>query len=412
MKQNYRAYEPEQPYLLPPTLQEWLPANHLAYFISDTVEQLDLRRFKVSYGGHGKDGTLPYHPTMLVKVMLYGYATGVFSSRQIERKLREDIAFRLLGAENFPSYRTIARFRKENLAAFSGIFSQVVAIAQEAGLAKVGMVAIDGSKVHANASKHKAMSYGRMKEEEARIKAEIKALLEKAEAIDEAEADEEEVSIPEELSRRESRLKAIQAAKERLEKRLDADKLTEKSQENFTDPDSRIMKTSGGFEQCYNAQIAVDAGTQIIVAAEITQAPNDKQQLIPVMQAVSAETGVLPEEVTADAGYISEENCNKLEDLGVTGYVAIGRESKEAGGINPEHKATRRMGRRLKGKRGKKKYAKRKAIVEPVFGWAKAVLGFRQFLLRGLTSVTAEWRMVCAALNLRRLSACLVWRTA
>ena len=353
---------------------------------------------------------MPYHPAMLVKVMLYGYATGVFSSRQIERKLKEDIAFRLLGAGNFPTYRTIARFRKENLAAFSGLFSQVVAIAQESGLVKLGMVAIDGTKIHANASKHKTMSYGRMKEEESRLRAEIKALVDKAEAIDKAEADEEDVSIPEELSRRESRLKAIKAAKERLENRVAAEKLTEKSQENFTDPDSRIMKTSGGFEQCYNAQIAVDKETQIIVVAEITQACNDKQQLIPVTQAIEVESGQLPEEVTADSGYSSEENCKNLEDLEIRGYIALGRDNKKASEINQEHEATRRMARRLNGKRGKKKYAQRKGIVEPVFGWAKAVLGFRQFLLRGKVAVTAEWRLVCAALNLRRLGARLVWR--
>lgn len=411
MNQKYRAYEPDQPYLLPPSLQEWLPSNHLAYFISETVEQLELREFRVSYGGHGKDGTLAYHPAMLVKVILYGYATGVFSSRQIERKLKEDIAFRLLGAGNFPTYRTIARFRKENLGAFSDIFSQVVAIAQEAGLVKLGLVAIDGSKIHANASKHKAMSYGRMKEDEERLKAEIEALIDKAEATDAAEVNEEEVSIPEELSRRESRLKAIQEAKKRLEQRVEEKQLTAKSQENFTDPDSRIMKTSGGFEQCYNAQIAVDAEAQIIVAAEVTQAANDKQQLTPVTNAIEAETGELPDEITADSGYHSEENCKKLEDLEVRGYIVRGRENKGSGKINEEHKASRRMARRLKGKRGKKKYAKRKAIVEPVFGWAKSVLGFRQFLLRGLPNVGAEWRLVCAALNLRRLSTRMVWQT-
>lgn len=409
---RYRPYAPEQPYLMPPSLEEWLPSDHLAYFISDTVDQLNLRGFKVQYGGAGKDRTLPYHPSMLVKVTLYAYATGVFASRQIERKLKEDIAFRVLGAGNFPSYRTIARFRKENLSAFSGVFSQIVGIAKEAGLVKLGLVAIDGSKVHANASKHKAMSYGRLGEEEARLEAEIKDLFEKAEAADEADAHEEEMNIPEELLRRETRLEAIKAANGRLEERQSGKKLTEKSQENFTDPDSRIMKTSAGFEQCYNAQVGVDAEAQIIVAAEVTQAANDKQQLIPVTQAVEVETGELPERVTADSGYCSEQCCKNLEDLEVKGYVRPGREGKEPHTIDTEKEATRRMAYRVTGKRGKKIYAKRKAIVEPVFGWVKNVLGFRQFLLRGLDAVQAEWRLVCAALNLRRLSVRLEWKIA
>ena len=409
MKTRYRPYTPEQTYLLPPSLQEWLPTGHLSYFISDTVDQLNLRKFKVSYSGKGKDGTVPYDPRMLIKVLLYGYSSGVFSSRRIEKKIYEDVAFRMLAAGNFPSYRTIARFRKENLKAFSDVFTQVVAIAQEAGLVKLGLVAIDGTKIHANASKHKAMSYGRMKEDEERLKGEIKELLARAEAVDAAEENEEDEHIPDELTRRESRLQAIKDAKERLEKRIPKENRTDKSQENFTDPDSRIMKTGGGFEQCYNAQAVVDAEAQIIVAAEVTQAPNDKQQLIPMVEATEAETGELPTDVAADTGYMSEENCVSLENANVRGFIPERRENKKQRQVNADRPAAGRMARRLRGKRGKKKYALRKTIVEPVFGWVKSVLGFRQFLLRGVENVHAEWRLVCTAVNLFRLSHRMKW---
>ena len=409
MKTRYRPYTPEQTYLLPPSLQEWLPTGHLSYFISDTVDQLNLRKFKVSYSGKGKDGTVPYDPRMLIKVLLYGYSSGVFSSRRIEKKIYEDVAFRMLAAGNFPSYRTIARFRKENLKAFSDVFTQVVAIAQEAGLVKLGLVAIDGTKIHANASKHKAMSYGRMKEDEERLKGEIKELLARAEAVDAAEENEEDEQIPDELTRRESRLQAIKDAKERLEKRIPKENRTDKSQENFTDPDSRIMKTGGGFEQCYNAQAVVDAEAQIIVAAEVTQAPNDKQQLIPMVEATEAETGELPTDVAADTGYMSEENCVSLENANVRGFIPERRENKKQRHVNVDRPAAGRMARRLRGKRGKKKYALRKTIVEPVFGWVKSVLGFRQFLLRGVENVHAEWRLVCTAVNLFRLSHRMKW---
>lgn len=365
--------------------------------------------FKVSYRGQGKDGTLPYHPALLVKLMLYAYSVGVFSSRQIERKIREDIAFRVLSAENYPSYRTIARFRKENLEAFSELFTQVVRIAAEAGLVNMGFIAVDGSKVHANASKHKAMSYGRMREEENRIEAEIKALVEKAQAADEAEQEEGGVSIPEELSRRQDRLQVIRDAEKRLERRVCAEKLTENSQENFTDPDSRIMKVQGGFEQCYNTQVAVDSESQVIVAAEVTQDANDKRQLVPLVRKVEKETGELPKEVAADSGYCSEQNLENLDNLKVRGYISCAQEGKRANIDKEKFPATGKMACRLRKKRGKQKYAKRKGIVEPVFGWVKSVLGFRQFLLRGLKAVSAEWRLVCAALNLRRLSERIKW---
>lgn len=414
MNQSYRPYTPLQSYLLPPSLQDWLPSDHLCYFIMDTVAELELSKFKVRYGGKGGDGNIPYDPRMLVGVLLYGYATGVFSSRAIGRKLHEDIAFRVIAAGNFPSHRTIARFRMENLEAFSSTFTQVVQIAREVGLVTLGLVAIDGSKVHANASKHKAMSYGRMKEEEVRLKGEIDALLKKAQEADEEEGDDDDdPNIPEELSLREKRLETIKAAKQRLEERVSEEKLSDTSQENFTDPQSRIMKTGKGFEQCYNAQVAVDEEAQIIVAAEVVQDTNDKQQLVPLLEAIEEECGSLPVAVTSDAGYRSEENFQTLEEREVRGYVALGREGvKQTVKEREKNPATCRMERRLEGKRGKAQYAKRKGIVEPVFGWIKGGLKFRQFLLRGVKKVNAEWRLLCAALNLRRMSERMQWKFA
>jgi transposase len=413
MKSSYRSYAPHQDYLLPPSLQDWLPDNHLCYFIMDTVGQLNLKRFKVSYRGNGGDGNVPYGPKLLISVLLYAYATGVFSSRQIERKLYEDIAFRILGAGNFPSYRTIARFRSENLGAFSDVFTQVVTIAREAGLVKLGLVAIDGTKMQANASKHKAMSYGRMREEEEKIKWEIAELLKKAEETDETDQDDDGPNIPEELSRRETRLQTIKAAKERLEKRIPEQERSEKSQENFTDPESRIMKTPKGFEQCYNAQAAVDETAQIIVAAEVVQDANDKRQLTPMVQAVEKECGSVPKAVTSDAGYRSEENFLQLEEQRIKGYVSLGREGAPVFGEGKrEYPATSRMARRLNGTRGKNLYARRKGIVEPVFGWMKGALKFRQFSLRGLHKVQGEWRLLCAAVNLSRMSVRIKWKIA
>lgn len=408
---------------MPPSLQDWLPEGHLAYFISDTVEQLDLRGFREKYQAGG-DGTLPYEAAMLVKVLLYGYSTGVFSSRKIEKKLHEDVAFRVLGANNFPVYRTIARFRLEHGEALQKLFTQVVHIAQEVGLVKLGLIAVDGSKVKANASKHKAMRYGRMTEE-VKLEQEIKNLLRQAEAVDAAEdarygADKRGDEIPEELRRRKDRLAVIQAAKTRLELRHreeqnkqgkddDDSEPPSKKQENFTDPESRIMKTANGFEQCYNTQIAVEDESRLIVAAEVTQDPNDKKQLLPTVAAVKKECAEYPDEALADSGYRSEEALRGLEKRGITGYVAFGREQQETPDIDAEYPATARMARRLKGKRGDAKYRKRKSIIEPVFGWIKQALGFRSFLLRGLKNVRNEWRLLCAALNLKRMSSMMVW---
>ena len=420
MGTHYREYQPKQSLLLPPSLQDWLPEGHLAYFISDTVEEFDLNEFRAKYQESG-DGALPYEPALLVKVLLYGYANGVFSSRRIEKKLHEDVAFRVLGANNFPSYRTIARFRLEHGEALQKLFTQVVHIAQEAGLVKLGLIAVDGSKVKANASKHRAMSYGRMKTEDGKLEQEIKDLLKQANAVDAAEdarygADTRGDEIPEELRRRQDRLAVIQAAKARVEQRHreeqskdDGSEPPAKKQDNFTDPESRIMKTANGFEQCYNTQIAVEDESRLIVAAEVTQEPNDKKQLLPTMAAVKKECGEYPEETLADSGYRSEEALRGLEKRDITGYVALGREQEETPNISAEYPATARMARRLKGKRGDAKYRKRKSMVEPVFGWIKQALGFRSFLLRGLKNVRNEGRLLCTALNLKRMSSMLAW---
>ena len=434
---KFRPYAPDQSYLLPPSPKDWLPAGHLAFFISDTVDQLDLTGFLKGYSPDIR-GEKGYHPAMLLKVHMYGYCTGVFSSRQIKKRMVEDVAFRMLAAGNEPSHRSIRRFRQENLPEFVKLFVKVVEIAQEAGLVKGALLAVDGTKVKANASKHKAMSYERMCEEEKRLKEEIAELLADAEEIDEEEdlefgpdicGDE----VAEDLKDDKKRLEKIRAAKRRIEERQrqkdaengrhpdDTDGTSgkreptrkfgqpaPKAQDNFTDPQSRIMKTSsGGFDQCYNAQIAVDSKADIIVANDVSQCAADSGQLLPMVKQVEKNTGEVPEKVLADAGYRAEGEFRKLEKKGVVALVSLGREGKPA--PESELPATKRMAHRLSTKRGKDLYKKRKGIVEPMFGLIKRVLGFRQFLLRGHAKVKAEWALVCTALNLRRMSTRMVW---
>jgi transposase len=434
---SYRPYEPQQEMLLPASLQDWLPKGHLAYFIGDTVDALNLKAFYARYEGGGSRNQ-PFHPAMMVKVLVYGYATGVFSSRKIERRLHEDLAFRMLGAGNFPRHRTIRDFRALHLKELADLFVQVVKLAQEMGLVKLGTVAIDGTKIKANASRHKAMSYERMQQAEAELKAQIDALLERAKTADAAEANEPEVDIPAEIQRREDRLEAITEARERIEKRQrDADiergrspddeckprdeegkpcggrykrefgAPEPKAQDNFTDPDSRIMKRAGGgFDASYNAQTAVDEQALIIVAAELCNNAADVGQLVPMLEAVKNNTGQAPEQALADAGYRSEDNFKALSDSGTELVVAMGREGKRCAEVDA-HKSphTAVMAAKLQTDAGKAAYRKRKWIAEPPNGWIKSVLGFRQFSLRGLHRVQAEFKLVCLALNLRRMSA-------
>jgi transposase len=429
MAANYLPYEPRQMLLLPQAMQDWLPEGHLAHFISDTVDTLDLGAFHARYD---KDGprNQPFHPAMMVKVLVYGYATGVFSSRKMARKLHEDVAFRVLAAGNFPAHRTIRDFRAFHLKELSELFVQVVRLAREMGLVKLGTIAVDGTKVKANASRHKAMSYGHMLKAEAELKAQIDGLLKRAQQADEAERNEPELDIPAEIARREARLAAITEARQRLEQRQrDADLERgrdpddkprgggqykrefgvpeDKAQDNFTDPDSRIMpRAGGGFDASYNAQTAVDDAAHIIVAAELTNNASDAGELPTVLQAVKDNLGTLPEQALADTGYKAETVFEALADSGCDLVVALGREGKQVLRFDPQRSPhTAAMAAKLQTDKGKAAYRRRKWIAEPPNGWIKNVLGFRQFSLRGLHRVQAEWKLVCLALNLRRMAA-------
>ncbi len=435
MAANYLPYEPQQMMLLPETLQEWLPEGHLAHFIGDAIDGLDLGAFHARYD---KDGprNQPFHPAMMVKVLVYGYATGVFSSRKIARKLHEDVAFRVLAARNFPAHRTIRDFRALHLKELSDLFVQVVRLARELGLVKLGTIAVDGTKVKANASRHKAMSYAHMLKTEAELKAQIAALLNKARAADEAEKNEPELDIPAEIARRQDRLDAIAAARARLQARQseadiergrsdDDDQRPrgpdgkpkggrysrafgvpkDKAQDNFTDPDSRIMpRAGGGFDPAYNAQTAVDDKAHIIVAAELINNASDARELPAMVEAVKETLGAYPGQTLADAGYRSEAVFAALAgrtDL----VVAIGREGKEHRAINEVSlPLTAAMAQKMKTLEARDAYRRRKWLAEPPNGWIKNVLGFRQFSLRGLQNVQAEWKLVCLALNLRRMA--------
>ena len=430
MGKSYRPYYPDEELLLPPSLRDWLPENHLAYFVSDVADNLDLSGMDAVYGNE-KRGQPPYDPLMMTKVLLYGYCVGVFSSRRIERRLVEDIAFRVLAAGNQPNFRTVSDFRKIHLGTLEGLFEQVLKIALEAGAMKVGRVAVDGTKVKANASKHKAMSYDRMQEKEKQLKAEVKQLLAQAEAADAAEdqqygKDRRGDELPAELQRRETRIKKIQEAKRAVEQRARDKAVAEgadpkqatpkdKDQNNFTDPQSRIMKGADGIVQAYNAQAAVEPKLQLIVGQTVTQAANDKEQLMPMLATMEEQSGQRPDDVLADSGYCSEKNLEALDSeenpqRRIDGYIATERqkhdEYKEPCPKGPLPKgATRvdRMRRKLKTKAGKAVYAARKAIVEPVFGQIKQARGFRQFLLRGIDKVRGEWSMVCLTHNILKM---------
>jgi len=428
MSKTFRPYEPEQPFLLPASLKEWLPADHLAYFISDVVDQLDLAEIMDSYEREER-GYPPYHPRMMVKVLLYAYCIGVPTSRKIAGRLEEDIAFRVLAANNTPDFRTISDFRKDHLKALAGLFLQVLKLCQKAGLVRLGHVALDGTKIKANASKHKAMSYKRMKEEEARLEREIGELLKNAEVTDKEEdrrygKNKRGDELPQELAFRESRLKKIREAREALE--AEAKQAAEKNekkddqngqpkdkdQRNFTDATSKIMPVSGGkaFIQAYNAQAAVDSAKQIIVAAETNNKPTDKGQAEPMMAKVEENAGRLPNQMSADAGYFSSETVTTLTKMGIDVYIPPNRIShtdfrqpSPRGRIPSGLSVADRMRRKLKTKKGRQIYGLRKELPEPVFGQIKQVRGFRQFLLRGLEKVSGEWKVICTGHNLLKL---------
>jgi transposase len=444
----FRPYNFDQLLLLPPDMTHWLPQDHLVYFIRDVVGQMDLSAIYASYDG-SQGGYPAYHPEMMVALLIYAYCVGVASSRKIEKATYELIPFRVLTADQHPDHDTVAEFRRRHLEALAALFVQVLRLCQKAGLVKLGHVSLDGTKVRANASKHKAMSYARMEKSVVKLEAEVKRLIAEAEATDEVEdgqygkgrrGDE----LPEELRFKQGRLSRIKEAKEVLEReareqgqreRLDQEKKRQdrevsgdrrgrppkapsekpdgRAQYNFTDPESRIMKDGAtkSFEQSYNCQAAVDAHCQVIVATGVSQEANDKGELKPVVEKLKANLdGAKPGRMTTDNGYFSEENVTYLAQEQIDGYVATGRIKHgnnplpvPRGRIPKDASLKERMSRKLRTIKGRAIYAKRKEISEPVFGQIKQVRGFRQFLLRGLSKVSAEWDLICLGHNLLKL---------
>ena len=442
---KYRTYEREQLYLLPPSLREWLPEGHLAYFIVDVMEELDLSGIYASYEKERR-GQPPYDPKVMIALLLYAYCVGSPSSRKIERRSYEDVGFRVVAANQHPDHDTIADFRKRHLKALSSLFLQVLELCRKAKLVKLGHVALDGTKVKANASKHKAMSYGRMKKERKRLEATVKEMLERAEKVD----TEEDVrygkgvrgdELPEELRKRKGRLANIreamreleQEAKERVqeeEKEYQAKKQTwenrkerrggrpptppskkvpNKKQCNFTDSDSRIMPKRKEWVQGYNCQAAVDGEAQVVVAVGVTQETQDKRQLEPMVEAIKKNNGgKLPRRLSADNGYFNQAQMERVEE-DVDLYIATERlkhgEKPTAARGRPPNNETymQKMRRKLRTQKGREVYARRKAVVEPVFGQMKHARGLQHFLLRGLDQVDAEWTMWCMTHNLLKL---------
>lgn len=393
MPTTYRPYAPDPLLLLPASLKEWLPEAHLASFVSNTVEAPNLRAFHARYEGDGRRRQ-PFDPSMRVKVLVYAYASGVFSSRKVAGRLEEDVAFRVLGSGNFPAHRTIREFRQLHLAEFSALFVQIVQLAREAGLVKLGRIGIDGTKFKANASKRKAMRHGRMLAQEQRLKI-TQAAKARLEARQREQDEKDGRSMDDDGQTRGpggGRCKRAFGVPE------------DKAQDNFTDPQSRIMKTADGFQQGYNAQAAVDEDSHVIVATGLTDCAADVHQLLPMIDATMRNTGTAPAMTLADSGYASEDNFAALEAKHLTACVALAREGKTIRPIDPQrHPATQRMAERLATPEGKDHYRRRKFIPEPVFGWAKQALGFRQFSVRSRDAVTGEWNLVCLALNLRRM---------
>jgi len=444
---NFRPIDRDTGFLLPPSVDEWLPERHLARFVVEVVAGLDLRAMTGSYRGSGEAS---YHPELLLGVIIYGYATGVFSSRKLERATYDSVAFRFIAANEHPDHDTIAAFRQRFLKQIEALFVQVLGVAREMGVLKLGTVALDGTKIRANASRHSALSYEHAGKIEAQLRTEVADLMAKAEAADQADVPEG-MSIPEELARREARLAAIGRARATIEARAKERHAREQAehdakmaqraaktaatgkrtsgpvpqppvegplptdQVNLTDEESRIMPVAGGgFEQCYNAQAVVAAGSLLVVAADVTQAPNDKQQLEPMLDKIAdlpAELGNVGE-LLADNGYFSEGNASACAAAGIDPVIAMGREAHNptlderfAAAPPPPQDPTplEAMDHRLKTPEGKKLYALRKQIPEPVFGIIKSVLGFRQFLLRGLDHVRGEWSLVTMAWNIKRM---------
>jgi transposase len=420
---TFRPYDPEQMLLMPPSLSDWVPEGHLARGVSDLVDTLDLSAIEDTYTE--ERGYPPYHPRMMVKLLMYGYCTGTYSSRRIADKLIDSVAFRFLAAGNQPDFRTVSDFRKNHGQALEGLFDQVLEVCQKAGLVKLGKVAIDGTKIKANASKHKAMSYGRMKQKESELKRQVREMLKRAEQIDKEEdrlygRDKTGNELPEEFARADTRLKKIREAKAALEAEARAKAIErgkdpddtippDKAQRNFTDPDSKIQKTKDGYIQGYNAQVAVDDTFQVIVSQHVTPTAPDVNELVPAMDSIKKRLGRKPKAVLADAGYWSEKNVEALGNRRIDAYIATqrqkhGEESPPVKGRLPAGLSLRQtMARKLRTVAGRKVYSRRKVIVEPVFGQIKQARGFRQFLRRGVANVRHEWALVCTAHNILKL---------
>lgn len=445
---NFRPIDRHTGYLLPPSLDEWLPQDHLARFIVEVVDGLDLGAMERAYGGRG---SAAYHPSLLLSLLLYGYATGVFSSRRIERATYDSVAFRFIAAGAHPDHDTLANFRRRFLGELAELFVQVLEVAQEMKLLKLGTISLDGTKIHANASRHSALSHGHIEKLEEQLRGEVQELLALAEQADQT-ALPDGLSLPEEIQRREARLEAMAQAKAKIEARAQARHEREQvqyqaklaareakqnktgkkpggrppkppeagpkaqDQINLTDEESRIMPVpGGGFEQAYNAQAGVDTDSLLVVAPAVTQACNDKEQIEPMLSRLEA----LPESLgkadilLADTGYFSAANVKACEKAGLDPLIAVKREDhhssplerfSEPAPLAEQATPVQRMAHKLKTQAGRAAYALRKQTVEPVFGIIKSVFGFRQFSLRGLAGVRGEWSLVCLAWNLKRMA--------
>lgn len=443
---NVITAERNQMMLLPPSINEWLPDNHLASYVADVVDHLDLSKLEQQYKGSGKAS---YSPQLMVSLLFYGYATGVFSSRKIEMATWDSVAFRYLAGNTHPDHDTIATFRRRFIKDLKGLFFQILVLAREMGLAKIGTVSIDGTKVKANASKHKAMSWGYAQQLEKQLRQEIKTLFKKAAAADHQD-EQDGPDFPEEIAIRQKRLAKIEEAKRALEERArqrhdEAMKCHEermrqredernrtgrnfggkppeppvasgpekKDQHNFTDADSRIMKSKGSFEQCFNAQAAVDVEDMLIVGTSLSNNAADAQTLQDTLASVESNTHDKPGVALADAGYMSDDNVAFCEEENIDPYFAVGRDKHNAPlkqrltknrqapkGLSPVRK---HMWKKVHHEFGKELYKVRKSTVEPVFGIIKEVMGFRRFMLRGIEKVTGEWDLVCLAYDIKRL---------
>ena len=483
-EKSYREWSPSQPYLLPPSPSEWLAPGHLAYFIVEIVEELDLSAIEATIQSKDARGERPYNPAMMVALLLYSYSTGRYSSRRIAGGTYDDVALRVIAAGQHPHFTTVNQFRLDHWGSLAELFGQVYKMCGRAGMVRLGQVALDGAKIKASASKHKAMSYQRMNQEEARLQAEVEALLRRAQQIDEEEDQrygegKDEEDLPAELTQREQRLERLRAAKAELEREAAAGRAAQlrelaagqrakaddesvrsderkrartrarkseeqaqslspespvegeeettgqlelplnrvasdpegkpkrSAQRNFTDPESRIMVKDGGFIQSYNAQIVVDATSQVIIAEGVSNQAPDQQYLIPMVERMLGQCGEVPEVLLADSGYFSQENVEQVEGHGTDPFIAVGREKK--GEVPPGEQTTgaqrarAAMGEKLKEGVGKAVYARRKGIVEPVFGQIEQGRGFRVFSQRGLEKVRNEWTFVCLTHNLLKL---------